>query len=66
MKTLQNTLPPTEDISISAATLAARWGCSAMTVKRRIKSGQIRAHKNGRLVRITMSEIVRFERETLI
>lgn len=66
MKTHKQPLTPFEDQSLSPAALAARWECSVMTVKRRIKAGEIRAHKNGRLVRIPLSEIIRYESEITV
>jgi excisionase family DNA binding protein len=33
--------------------LAERWGVSTRTVRRQIKSGALRAHRIGRLVRIS-------------
>lgn len=65
MHTHNSTLSTTSDCSLSPASLAMRWECSVMTVKRRIKSGLIKAQKNGRLVRIPLSEVIRFETEAL-
>jgi excisionase family DNA binding protein len=65
MKTHTTSLPTTSDCSLSPASVATRWECSVMTVKRRIKSGGLKAQKNGRLVRIPLSEIIRYEAEAL-
>lgn len=65
MNTLNTTLPTTSDCSLSPASLAIRWECSVMTVKRRIKAGHLKAQKNGRLVRIPLSEVIRFETAAL-
>lgn len=66
MKTHNYSLPPIKECNLSAAAIAERWSCSAMTVKRRIKSGELRAQKNGRLVRVSLSEVIRYELETTI
>jgi excisionase family DNA binding protein len=66
MKIHNQPLTPFQDQSLSPAALAARWECSVVTVKRRIKAGQIHSHKNGRLVRIPLSEILRFETEITV
>lgn len=54
------------DQTLTPAAVAERWSCSVMTVKRRIKAGLIHAQKNGRLVRIPIAEINRFEAEATI
>jgi excisionase family DNA binding protein len=65
MNTHKSSLPTTSDCSLSPASLAIRWECSVMTVKRRIKAGHLKAQKNGRLVRIPLSEVIRFETAAL-
>jgi excisionase family DNA binding protein len=65
MNTHNTTFPTTSDCSLSPASLAIRWECSVMTVKRRIKAGHLKAQKNGRLVRIPLSEVIRFEAAAL-
>jgi excisionase family DNA binding protein len=49
---------------LSIAELAARWGCHALTIRRRIKRGEIAALRLSRqLVRIEVAEIERIEKE---
>lgn len=54
------------DQTLTPKALAERWSCSVMTVKRRIKAGHIHAQKNGRLVRIPISAVIKFEAEATI
>lgn len=63
---MKHLLTHAEDHSLSPAALSKRWECSVSTIKRRIKAGELRISKNGRLVRIPLSEIIRFETETTI
>ena len=42
---------------------ADRLGCSERTIDNRIRAGSLRAVRNGRLVRIPVSEIERAEQE---
>ncbi|MCB1225862.1 MAG: helix-turn-helix domain-containing protein [Verrucomicrobiales bacterium] len=49
---------------LSIPELAARWGVCQLTIRRRIKRGEIRCLRLGRqLVRIEIEEIERIERE---
>lgn len=64
MKTTHNT--PAHDPTFTPAALAERWSCSVMTVKRRIRSGALRAQKNGRLVRIPLSAVLSYEQDAMI
>ncbi|MFO1482396.1 MAG: excisionase family DNA-binding protein [Verrucomicrobiaceae bacterium] len=57
---------PQDDQTLTPAALAERWSCSVMTVKRRIRAGALRAHKNGRLVRIPLSAVLKYEEEATI
>lgn len=41
---------------LSIGKLAERWGVSTRTVQRQIKSGALRAHRIGRLVRISEAD----------
>jgi excisionase family DNA binding protein len=43
--------------------LAERWGVSTRTVQRKIKSGALRAHRIGRLVRISDADAEDFLRQ---
>ena len=43
--------------------LAERWGVSRRTVERQIKSGALRAHRIGRLVRISDTDVADFLRQ---
>jgi excisionase family DNA binding protein len=43
--------------------LAERWGVSPRTVQRQIKSGALRAHRIGRLVRISEADAENFLRQ---
>ncbi|QIF02437.1 excisionase family DNA-binding protein [Roseimicrobium sp. ORNL1] len=57
-------IAPQEDQSLTAAQIAKRWNCCVLTVRRRVRDGHLRAQKNGRLVRIPLSEVLRFEQQT--
>jgi excisionase family DNA binding protein len=46
---------PSSDLQ-SIDELAERWGVSTRTVHRQIKSGALRAHRIGRLVRISEAD----------
>jgi len=50
-----------ESQSISRAQLSQRWSCSVETLKRREKTGRLRAWKNGRLVRYRMPDVLDYE-----
>lgn len=54
---------PIEDRGFTPKQLADRWQCCPLTVRRRIRGGSLRAQKNGRLVRVPLSEVLRFENE---
>ncbi len=43
--------------------LAERWGVSSRTVQRQIKSGALRAHRIGRLLRISDADAEGFLRQ---
>jgi excisionase family DNA binding protein len=40
-----------------------RWNCCILTVHRLIKAGKLKPHRIGRMVRISQTELERFERE---
>jgi excisionase family DNA binding protein len=49
---------------LSIAELAARWGVHSLTIRRRIKRGEIKALRLGRqIVRIELAEVERIEKE---
>jgi excisionase family DNA binding protein len=49
---------------LSIAELAARWGVHSLTIRRRIKRGEIKALRLGRqIVRIELAEIEHIEKE---
>ena len=49
------------DLLCSFADIQTRWGCSRDTVKRIVKKHQMPTVKLGSLVRVPLSEILRFE-----
>lgn len=59
-----STHAPTTEQLISRRALAVRWGVSVETVKRRERSGALRAVRfNARLVRYRVSEVEQYERD---
>jgi excisionase family DNA binding protein len=53
---------PADDLH-SIDEVAERWGVSSRTVQRQIKSGALRAHRIGRLVRISDADAKDFLRK---
>jgi excisionase family DNA binding protein len=48
---------------LSVQQIAAAWRCHPATVRRRIASGELRASKLGRLVRVNRAEVDRYVRD---
>ena len=59
MVTQQN--PQPLPVTLTRRELADRWKCDARTVDRLIRNGEFKAIRLGRAVRITLTEILRFE-----
>jgi excisionase family DNA binding protein len=49
---------------LSIAELASRWGCHPLTIRRRLKRGEIKCLRiSSQLVRIELAEVERIEKE---
>jgi len=46
--------------------VAERWQCSEKKVRRLIENGELVAHRFGRLVRISLADLVAYERQKRI
>ena len=64
---MTNHAPTHSQQMLSRRALAARWGVSTETVKRRERDGFLRAHRfNSRLVRYRIEEVEAYERSTAV
>lgn len=52
--------------NFSVATLAEHWDVCRETVRKRIRDGELGAFQNGRLVRIPVAEVEKFEQRNMI
>lgn len=53
----------TERKYLSLLEISKRWGVSTVTVRRLTKAGELPAIKMGRILRIKVSEVERYERK---
>lgn len=52
----------TKAVYLTVKQLAERWQCSEKMVRRLIESRELIVHRFGRLVRISLSDVVTYER----
>ena len=60
---MKNISLPTENVTLTREDLALRWRCCIETIKRREKSGALKALKLGRMVRYRMADVRAVEAE---